>query len=307
MRHLGRYLLEGVIGSGAFATVWKGFDPELDTVVAVKVLADNWALNADVRERFLAEARLLRRIDSPRVVRVHDVGVAEDRPYFVMDHIDGGTLADLVGQVPADEAIRLAAEAASAVQVLHDAGVVHRDLKPSNVLVDRTGDRARVLVADLGSAKSLADVSGITVTTGTPAYMAPEQAGAMGGFDGRADVYALAVVSYELLSGRRPFPELSGTELLTRTADLQPGPVAAELGLPAAVDALFRSALDPDPAHRPADPAAFAGSLLAAADGRRATAPPQPGRRAGQWPVPLVVFGAATVFVVAALISWLLR
>lgn len=205
MRKLGRYLLLERLGAGSFATVWKAYDPELDTEVAVKVLADNWAANADVRERFLAEARLLRRIASPRVVRVHDVGVQEDRPYFVMDYVRGGTLADRVGQCDPQEALRLAAEAGYAVQVLHEAGVVHRDVKPSNLLLAAGPAPAAVLVADLGSAKQLADASGLTVTTGTPAYMAPEQAFQTGGFDGRADVYALAVVAYELLTGQKPF------------------------------------------------------------------------------------------------------
>ncbi len=106
MRQIGRYRLDHVVGSGAFATVWKARDPELDAVVAIKVLADNWSHDADVRARFLAEARLLRRLESPRVVKVHDVGElpAEhpgdpSRPYFVMDHVDGGTLADRVGRV----------------------------------------------------------------------------------------------------------------------------------------------------------------------------------------------------------------
>jgi len=83
MATLGRYRLDRVLGSGSFATVWQGYDPELDVVVAVKVLADNWSLDAGVRARFLTEARLLRRIASDRVVRVHDVGVVDDRPYFV--------------------------------------------------------------------------------------------------------------------------------------------------------------------------------------------------------------------------------
>ena len=195
MRKLGRYLLEDRLGAGSFATVWRAYDPELDTDVAVKVLADNWAANADVRQRFLAEARLLRRISSPRVVRVHDVGVQDDRPFFVMDYVRGGTLAEKVGHCRPAEALQLAAEAGHAVQVLHDAGVVHRDIKPSNLLLDVGRTPPAVLVADLGSAKQLADASGLTVTTGTPAYMAPEQALQTGGFDGRADVYALGVVT----------------------------------------------------------------------------------------------------------------
>src|SRR4051794_16946348 len=102
-----------------------------------------------------------------------------------MDYVNGGTLAERIGTVEPQEALRLAADAVYAVQELHDAGVVHRDIKPSNLLVDITVEPCRVLVADLGSAKLLADASGITVTTGSPAYMAPEQAALSGGFDGR--------------------------------------------------------------------------------------------------------------------------
>src|SRR4051812_22828369 len=136
MRQIGRYRLDEVEGFGAFATVWRGFDTELEIPVAVKVLAENWSHHADVRERFLSEARLLRRIDDPRVVRVYDVGTHEDRPFFIMDFVAGGTVADRVKQqLPATQALRLAVQAARAVQVLHDAGVLHRDIKPSNLLV----------------------------------------------------------------------------------------------------------------------------------------------------------------------------
>ncbi len=262
--------MDRVLGSGAFATVWKGHDPELDTPVAIKVLADNWSADAEVRERFTTEARLLRRIDSPRVVRVHDVGVLPaddgdpDRPYFVMDCIAGGTLADWVGRLPPEDAVRLAREAAYAVQVLHDFGVVHRDLKPSNLLVDSDAWPPRVVVADLGSAKMLADASGFTVTTGTPAYMAPEQAEQVTGFDGRADVYALGVISYELLAGRRPFGCLDAAALLARDAGTPPAPLAHELGVPTGLDTVLASALDRDPQRRPADAQAFGHALEAA-------------------------------------------
>ncbi|GAB2589418.1 serine/threonine-protein kinase [Microlunatus antarcticus] len=300
MASLGRYRLDQVLGSGSFATVWRGYDPELDVVVAVKVLADNWSLDADVRARFLAEARLLRRISSDRVVRVHDVGIADDRPYFVMDHVGGGSLADRVGSLEPAEAVRLTVEAAYAVQVLHDAGVVHRDVKPGNLLLDTT-DPPRVLVADLGSAKLLADASGYTVTTGTPAYMAPEQAGLDGGFDGRADVYALAVVGYELLGGRRPFdvPAATGTGPGARRDD--PSPVAAPRGLPGAVDAVLASGLRLDPTERPADARELADALV------RASGDVGPARSGRSWPAWIVVVVAVVLFVVSALVVSRLR
>lgn len=294
MRQIGRYRLDRTVGSGAFATVWHGYDTELDTAVAVKVLADNWVLNADVRERFLSEARLLRRTESRRVVRVHDVGVFEDRPYFVMDYVDGGTLADRIGHVEPGEAVRLAAEAAEAVHVLHEAGFAHRDVKPSNLLVDETSRPVRVVVADLGSAKRLADASGYTVTIGTPAYMAPEQVDGTSGFDARADVYALAVVTWELLTGSRPDAARTPSR---RGAPRTPRRRSAEVvGISPLVAEVLDAALDPDPNRRPADARAFARALVAA------DASTRPVRRS--WPPALVGAVALVVFVLAAVLSW---
>ncbi|MFR0358565.1 serine/threonine-protein kinase [Streptomyces sediminimaris] len=302
MRKLGRYLLEDRLGAGSFATVWKAYDPELDTDVAVKVLADNWAANADVRQRFLAEARLLRRISSPRVVRVHDVGVQDDRPYFVMDYVRGGTLAERIGHCRPAEALRLATEAGHAVQALHDAGVIHRDIKPSNLLLDAGRTPATVLVADLGSAKQMADASGLTVTTGTPAYMAPEQAFQTGGFDGRADVYALGVVTYELLTGRKPFGSGGHAVLTAGQAPTPPLPaLAAEAGVPPGVGALLRAALSVDPADRPQTAQAFADALLSRGEeGWESPGPPRPAPRT-------VWLAAVVVFVVTTLLTWLVR
>ncbi|MEU1272564.1 serine/threonine-protein kinase [Streptomyces sp. NPDC005799] len=301
MRKLGRYHLEERLGAGSFATVWRAYDPELDTDVAVKVLADNWASNADVRQRFLAEARLLRRISSPRVVRVHDVGVQDDRPYFVMDHVRGGTLAEKVGHCRPAEALRLAAEAGYAVQVLHDAGVVHRDIKPSNLLLDVGRTPAAVLVADLGSAKQLADASGLTVTTGTPAYMAPEQALQAGGFDGRADVYALGVVAYELLTGRKPFGPGGRTTLATARTPPPPPTVPRGLGVPNAIDTLLRAALSAEPENRPRTAQSFADALLSQGEEEQPPAG-SPG------PTPLVVcLAAVAVFLVTTALTWWAR
>ncbi|GGV27632.1 hypothetical protein GCM10010260_80130 [Streptomyces filipinensis] len=300
MQKLGRYLLEERLGAGSFATVWKAYDPELDTDVAVKVLADNWASNADVRQRFLAEAKLLRRISSPRVVRVHDVGVQDDRPYFVMDYVRGGTLAEKIGHCRPAEALRLAAEAGYAVQVLHDAGVVHRDVKPSNLLLDAGRTPPAVLVADLGSAKRLADASGLTVTTGTPAYMAPEQAFQTGGFDGRADVYALGAVAFELLTGQKPFGPGGRAVPATERAPVLPA-VPRGPGVPNGIDVLLRAALSVEPGDRPPTAQAFADALLSREGGEWAPA-------GASGPARLVVWLAAVVvFLVTAVLTWAAR
>ncbi|WP_300682698.1 serine/threonine-protein kinase [Nocardioides sp.] len=255
MQHLGRYRLDSVIGVGAFATVWRAYDDDLDVEVAVKVLADNWAHHADVRERFLDEARILRQIRDPRVVRVHDIGESGDRPYFVMDFLPGGTLNDAIAsdRTPS-RALHLAAEAARAVQALHDAGVLHRDVKPANLLLDADGG---VHVSDLGSAKRLAEASGYTVVTGTPSFMAPEQALGQP-LDGRSDVYSLGVMTYEFLTGRLPFASALG-----RTASDRP----PATGAGAAVDRYLSSALALRPAERPASPGTFAAVLENLSDG----------------------------------------
>ncbi|MGW1598916.1 serine/threonine-protein kinase [Streptomyces sp. NPDC002343] len=207
---IGRYRLERPLGSGAFALVWLGHDPGLQAPVAVKVLAENWAHRLDIRERFLAEARLLRRVGSGRVVQVYDIGELPDgRPYFVMEYAGGGTLAELAaaGALPVSEALALTAEAARAAAELHEAGIVHRDIKPANVLLHTAPDGSRrVLLADLGLAKSLAQASVLTLAAGSAGYRPPEQAEPGAGIDERADVYSLGAVGYELLTGTVPGP-----------------------------------------------------------------------------------------------------
>ncbi|MFK0172718.1 serine/threonine-protein kinase [Streptomyces sp. NPDC090306] len=205
---IGRYPVERRLGAGAFATVWLAHDEALDAPVAVKVLAENWAHRLDITDRFVTEARLLRRTDSNRVVQVFDIGELPDgRPYFVMEYADAGTLADLLaaGPLPVAEALRLTALAARGAAAVHAAGIVHRDIKPTNVLLRGTPDgERRVLLADLGLAKNLAQASGLTLAAGSAGYQPPEQAEPGDGIDERADVYSLGAVGYELVTGTVP-------------------------------------------------------------------------------------------------------
>lgn len=207
---IGRYRLDRRLGAGGFGVVWLAHDEVLEAVVALKVLSDNWADHLDVRERFLAEARLLRKADSNRVVQVYDIGELPDgRPYFVMEYADGGTLDDRIeaGPLPIAEALRLTALVARAAAALHEAGIVHRDIKPSNVLLrTSTGGADRVLLADLGLAKSLAQASGLTMAAGSAGYTPPEQAQPGSGIDARADVYSLGALGYHLVTGSVPGP-----------------------------------------------------------------------------------------------------
>ncbi|MFF9086268.1 serine/threonine-protein kinase [Streptomyces sp. NPDC014991] len=268
LERIGRHRLERPLGSGAFATVWLAHDPELQAPVAVKVLAENWAHRLDIRERFLSEARLLRQAGSSRVVQVYDIGELPDgRPYFVMEYADGGTLADLVagGPLPVRDALALTAEAARGAAALHEAGIVHRDIKPTNVLLHTAPDGTRrVLLADLGLAKSLAQASVLTLAAGSAGYQPPEQAAPGEGIDERADVYSLGAVGYELLTGTVPGPP---------GKVVPPGRSRPELR--ADVERAVLRALEPDRARRWPGALAFADEL----DRLAADPPGRPARR----------------------------
>ncbi|SCG61012.1 Serine/threonine protein kinase [Micromonospora echinaurantiaca] len=250
---IGSYRIERLLGAGSFATVWLGHDPVLDSRVAVKVLAENWSHDLRVRERFLEEARLLRRLDHERLVRVHAVGELPDgRPYAVLAWADGGSLRDRLatGPLPVASAVDLLGEIAAGVAVLHRHGVVHRDLTPGNILFRSTPAGERVLVADLGLAKALAAASGLTARAGTPGYMAPEQDDPLAVVDTRADVFGL---------GRL------GVTLLCAPAGRPGAPIRPRAGVPPAVTAVLRRATAPHPADRYPDATAFRAALRAAA------------------------------------------
>ena len=212
---LGRYAVRRRIGSGGFATVWLAYDEQLDSPVAIKVLADNWTEDHQIRQRFLEEGRYLRKVESPHVVSVYDAGELDDgRPYLVMSYADQGTLADRLdveGLTPA-QAMEVVRQVGAGLQALHDRDILHRDIKPANVLfrsVDSAeGHGVRAMVGDLGLGKALDMSSRLTMIAGTPTYVAPEQASAQAP-DARADQYSLAALAFLLLTGRPPFTHLS--------------------------------------------------------------------------------------------------
>ncbi|WNM39914.1 serine/threonine-protein kinase [Micromonospora halotolerans] len=263
---IGAYRVERLLGAGSFATVWLAYDPVLDGRVAVKVLAENWSHDLRVRERFLDEARLLRRLDHDRVVRVHAVGELPDgRPYAVLAWADGGSLRDRLarGPLPVAAAVTLLDEIAAGVAVLHRHGVVHRDLTPGNILFRSGPGRERVLIADLGLAKALAAASGLTARAGTPGYMAPEQDDPFAVVDTRADVFGLGRLGLRLLGDATP------------TGGSRPGraPPRLRAGVPPAVAAVLRTATAVRPADRYPDAASFRAALRRAAPAAGGLAP----------------------------------
>jgi serine/threonine protein kinase len=212
-RHLGgeRYEIKDRLGHGGMATVYSARDLKLDREVAIKLLADNFAGDDEVRGRFSREARLAARLDHPNIVQVFDVGEDEGRPFIVMEQVDGGTLWDhLDGRrrsIPRGEALRLLGQLCDGLGHAHAKNLVHRDIKPQNLLL-RESDGC-LKITDFGIARAAEETTRLThpgKVIGTERYMAPEQL-ADGKITAAADVYACGVVADQLLPESRA-PEL---------------------------------------------------------------------------------------------------
>ncbi len=282
---VGRYSVQGELGRGAMGVLFRAFDPALERPVAVKVIAPGVAetvgVDSSVEARFLREARVAARISHPNVVAVHDAGRDGNSLYLVMELVEGEPLAArlLRGEFPpAHEALELTAQVADALGAAHALGVVHRDVKPGNIMITRSG---RVKVADFGVAKAIGEETDLTrsgTVIGSPAYMAPEQVRGQS-LDGRADLFSLGVVLYELLMRRKPFPADTVTSLIYQILHEDPlaDPAVSSI-LGAEVASFLRRCLEKAPEKRIPDAGSFAAEAraLAAAvapDNSVATAP----------------------------------
>ena len=290
--------------------IYRATDELLGRVVAVKVLADRYAEDPGVRERFTREALAAARLSGrPNVVTIFDVGESEGRPFIVMEYLGGGSLEDRIrgGPVQTGQALDWLEQAAVALDAAHAEGVVHRDVKPANLLLDGADN---VHVADFGIA-SAAGMDSLTKTgtvIGTAAYLSPEQAQGERATPG-SDRYALAVVAWELLTGRRPFGgDTPAAEAAAHVHAEVPAIGSQRQDLPQELDGVFARALAKDPAARYRSAAEFVADLRDAvhdASPRTAVLTAIPSR-ARRGPLPIVVALVALVgagLVVAALIA----
>jgi serine/threonine-protein kinase len=264
-----RYRLDELIATGGMGQVWRGTDELLGRLVAIKLVQEGGpsghpapavAVADDFRERFRHEARNSAGLSHPNIATVYDFGDDANRPYLVMELVEGQSLAQLLaarGPLPAHEVTAILGQAALALQAAHTAGVVHRDVKPANIMVTPAG---MVKLTDFGIARATAG-SGLTRTgemLGTPHYLAPEQVHGLPA-TAASDVYALGVVGHELLTGQRPFTG----ESIVATALAHVTQQVPELpdSVPPSLRSALKSALAKDPADRPQSAAALAAML----------------------------------------------
>jgi serine/threonine protein kinase len=281
---VGPYEILSPIGEGGMGDVYLARHRTLGKQAAIKVLRRDLCHDDDQLTRFANEARAASAIDHPGIVNVIDFGRLPPLglPYLVMEFIDGETVAERLrrrGRLPAAEAIAIARQTASALQAAHERGIIHRDLKPENLMLAKDpavpgGERVKVL--DFGIAKLTRDLgaglptTATGTTSGTPKYMSPEQCrGLPNGTDHRADIYALGVILYQLLSGRLPFESAGAGDLMIMQITMAPEPLRTHVPeTPLALERVVLRALEKDREQRYPSMQAFDEALASVEQGR---------------------------------------
>jgi serine/threonine-protein kinase len=262
-----RYRIQRLLGKGGMGAVHLAHDEVLGDVVALKVISSAWAADeAALVERFKREAAAARKVSSPNVIRIHDLG--EARPgllYLSMEYVQGRTLSDVIasrGLVPLADCVDILGQICTGLEAAHQAGVIHRDLKPGNVLV---GERNAVKIIDFGLAKATA-AEGMTATgmlMGTPYYMSPEQVRGRR-VDAASDIYSLGALAYHLVTGRPPFAGDNAIAVgFAHLSEAPPPPRQIRPEISAELDQVIARALAKVPAERPGSAAEFRAAMTA--------------------------------------------
>jgi serine/threonine protein kinase len=260
---LGKYEIRALIGRGGMGEVYRGYDPFLDRHVAIKVLAPHLAGEPRSVERFLREARAAARLRHPNIVTIYDVGQAGGWYYFVMEYLEGQPLTELIqqrGRLSPDDVLAILQPLSDALEHAHERGLIHRDIKPANIVISPEG---QVTLTDFGIAQA-AQESRLTLSgsiVGTPEYMSPEQAKGLE-VDTTTDQYSLAVVAYEMLTGKAPFRADSTMALLYKITQEPPPPIReARPEMPMSVEWVLKKGLAKNPGDRYPTITAFVGTL----------------------------------------------
>jgi serine/threonine-protein kinase len=259
---IGNYRITAKLGEGGMGVVFLAEHPVIGRRAALKAIHPEFASNTEVVGRFVNEARSISQIGHDHIVEVTDFGRGPQGDfYFIMEYLQGEPLADVIAReapLAPERALSIAAQVADALGASHARGVIHRDLKPENVFLTTRGHRRDfVKVVDFGIAELVSDAGARArraaggPVAGTPYYMSPEQCQGLPELDGRADVYALGVMLFEMLTGKLPFGGDSVNEILRKHVHMQP-PAARSIvpSLPASLDAILQRALAKDPAQR---------------------------------------------------------
>jgi len=256
----GRYRIVGLLGRGGMGEVYRADDLKLEQPVALKFLTRAIEGDRERIERLYAEVRTARQVSHPAVCRVWDIGEAEGQHFLSMEFVDGENLASLlrrIGRFPQDKAVAVARQIAEGLSAAHAKGLLHRDLKPANVMIDGQG---HVRLTDFGLAGLADELSG-DVRSGTPSYMSPEQLAGRE-VSVRSDVYALGLVIYELVTGRRAFEGKGFAELARQHRDERPiEPAALVPDLDPALERTILACLEKEPRRRPASALVVAAML----------------------------------------------
>jgi serine/threonine protein kinase len=270
---IGGYANLELIARGGMGEIYKGRHPSLNRVVAIKVLSSYLKDDPDLNKRFAREAKTMAQLRHPNIITIHDFGERDGLPYIVMEYLTGETLADVLKtrtRLSLDESLPLLQDLASALDYAHGQGVIHRDIKPSNVIIEpvttSTSARSqRAILMDFGIARFIAENTMITVTgdmLGTADYISPEQVHNSENVDHRADIYSFGVMTYQVLTGKKPF-ERNNTWAMIRSHLEEPPPHARDVApsLPESAAKAIIKAMAKKPEDRFVSAGEFVGEL----------------------------------------------